>query len=369
MTSVCVQCGGAGERPCSIVVSSKERKLEVWAAKQRAAGQKLQEQIARHQAVAACRVLPTCKGQLSSAHIVWAPACDPAAATAEALLDRVLADEGCGSVASRFPGGVFVVASAEDLPLLEEASSRQPVVLACPDCEGSGLQSLDPQAGHRSEEDEAALPLIAVVGGGIGGAALALALQQRGMRVALFEKDSSFSERRQGYGLTMQQGGTALAKLGLQPEGVSSSSHFVFSPRGEVLGFFGRALMGGGEAVATMATTAGGGACLAKGRKNRQDPNRQIPRQRLRERLLAELKSGTVRWGQAYAGHEQLPAGGGVRCRFADGTVQDAAVLVGADGIGSPMRHSLGVAGDLGPESSPFSHTGLRYLGVIVVLG
>jgi len=60
---------------------------------------------------------------------------------------------------------------------------------------------------------------VAISGGGIGGSAehnwqdtcwlgcaLALALQQRGFDVLLFEKDTSFSQRRQGYGLTLQQG-------------------------------------------------------------------------------------------------------------------------------------------------------------------
>ena len=50
-----------------------------------------------------------------------------------------------------------------------------------------------------------AAPSVAVVGAGIGGAALALALQQRGVRVALFDKDAGFASRKQGYGLTMQK--------------------------------------------------------------------------------------------------------------------------------------------------------------------
>ena len=35
---------------------------------------------------------------------------------------------------------------------------------------------------------------------------------------------------------------TALTKLGLEPEGISSSSHFVFDAQGQISGFFGRAL-------------------------------------------------------------------------------------------------------------------------------
>jgi len=56
--------------------------------------------------------------------------------------------------------------------------------------------------------------MVAIVGGGIGGIALAAALQHRGVPCAVYEKDSSFEERRQGYGLTMQQGARALRSLG-----------------------------------------------------------------------------------------------------------------------------------------------------------
>ena len=59
---------------------------------------------------------------------------------------------------------------------------------------------------------------VAVVGGGIGGLALALALQQRGVLVGVFERDESFFERAQGYGLTLQQGSSAVrVLLVLQP--------------------------------------------------------------------------------------------------------------------------------------------------------
>lgn len=49
---------------------------------------------------------------------------------------------------------------------------------------------------------------IGIIGGGIGGTALALACQRlsEGALVAtIFERDSSFDARSQGYGLTMQQ--------------------------------------------------------------------------------------------------------------------------------------------------------------------
>jgi 2-polyprenyl-6-methoxyphenol hydroxylase-like FAD-dependent oxidoreductase len=57
---------------------------------------------------------------------------------------------------------------------------------------------------------------IAVVGAGISGLALSIALKQLGFRnIKIFEKDASFDSRRQGYGLTILQGKSALRELGV----------------------------------------------------------------------------------------------------------------------------------------------------------
>ena len=54
-------------------------------------------------------------------------------------------------------------------------------------------------------EPNDARPLIIIAGCGMSGIALALALQQRGMRAIIYEKDTHYDARSQGYGLTMQQ--------------------------------------------------------------------------------------------------------------------------------------------------------------------
>ena len=56
---------------------------------------------------------------------------------------------------------------------------------------------------------------VVIIGGGIAGLAAALALVRRGFQVRVLEKDPSFAHRKQGYGLTLQQGGLALNCLGL----------------------------------------------------------------------------------------------------------------------------------------------------------
>lgn len=48
--------------------------------------------------------------------------------------------------------------------------------------------------------------------------------------------------RHNRYGLTMQQGATALQQLGVQVQGLLSTSHYSFTPSGEVLGCYGRSI-------------------------------------------------------------------------------------------------------------------------------
>ena len=70
---------------------------------------------------------------------------------------------------------------------------------------------------------------------GIGGLAAALALQQKGIKCTVYERDRVFADRKQGYGLTLSNtpnGG--LAKLGILEECIrndcNSNSHWVFTP-------------------------------------------------------------------------------------------------------------------------------------------
>jgi hypothetical protein len=80
--------------------------------------------------------------------------------------------------------------------------------LPCGRCRGVGLLPAASRAGATSggadekwlvqaqvAADGVGDGVVGVVGAGVGGAALALALQQRGLRVLLFEKDTSFDAR------------------------------------------------------------------------------------------------------------------------------------------------------------------------------
>eukprot|EP00957_Ditylum_brightwellii_P070507 5357724-Ditylum_brightwellii.AAC.1 len=109
----------------------------------------------------------------------------------------------------------------QDLKILSPSQRAHHAVQTCTTCHGTGLLQRTPH------DDDDAIPAtkenkfhVSIVGGGMSGAALCLALKQRNISCTLFEKDGSVEERLQGYGLTMQQGFSALSHLGL----ISSSS-------------------------------------------------------------------------------------------------------------------------------------------------
>jgi len=130
--------------------------------------------------------------------------------------------------------------------------------------------------------------MVAIVGGGIGGLALALALQHRGVRCRVFERDNHFDERSQGYGLTMQQGTSALRSLGFSITsgdslGLHSTRHLVLTSDGRQVGEWGARKWGRDDA-----------------KKSASKSNFHISRQSLRRLLLDALRPGTVAWGHRF---------------------------------------------------------------------
>lgn len=220
-------------------------------------------------------------------------------------------------------------------------------------------------------------PLLAVVGAGIGGLALANAAQQWGARVVVFERDTDFDVRSQGYGLTMQQGGSALRALGLYgtqaersgKQCITASLHLSFASDGRVLGRYG-------HRVRQQDRKSGDGPNPHTNRKQSKASKRNflIPRQCLRQELLDSLPPRTVRWGcnfESYSHSELEPDGTGVLLHFGAGKSASgaaapapclpvrASVLVGADGIYSRVARQR-----LSAKSAA-----LEYSGVLVVLG
>jgi 2-polyprenyl-6-methoxyphenol hydroxylase-like FAD-dependent oxidoreductase len=219
----------------------------------------------------------------------------------------------------------------------------KPHLYKCPNCSGSGLK---PSASNPIADKEN-YPHIAIIGGGIGGTALAVACLHRGIPFTLYERDSSFNVRSQGYGLTLQQASKAIEGLGIfsLDEGVISTRHLVITPEGKVIAEWGmRKWMQ--SAV----------------KKVPKRTNIHIARQSLRLALLEQLGGHyAVQWGHKLIECDQFDAKVVELTFQVNGQTKTvkADLVVGADGIRSTVRKLL-----IGEDCNP-----LRYLDCMVILG
>ena len=214
---------------------------------------------------------------------------------------------------------------------------------ACVKCSGSGLLP----SPNPPKADTENYPHVAIIGGGIGGVALAVACLHRGIPFTLFERDNSFDARAQGYGLTLQQASKAIEGLGIfsLKEGVVSTRHVVHTTEGKIIGEWGMRKW--------MQTNA---------KKVPKRTNVHIARQALRFALLEQLGGeNAVQWGHQLLSWKES-ADKSIELNFqVDGTIKSAKadLVVGADGIRSSVRKLV-----IGDEITP-----LQYLGCIVILG
>lgn len=133
------------------------------------------------------------------------------------------------------------------LSILSNRLRPHHTIRPCDLCYGTGVQvnnnipsDQSPPSEAISNGDAASIH-VAIVGGGIGGCALALALCQRNISCTLYEKDISSNVRSQGYGLTIQQGFKVLQSLGLihplerqSSIGIKGAGHFVYQSDGTI---------------------------------------------------------------------------------------------------------------------------------------
>ena len=214
---------------------------------------------------------------------------------------------------------------------------------SCLNCSGSGLI----QSATNPIADIENYPNVAIIGAGIGGVALAVACLHRGIPFTIYERDTNFEERSQGYGLTLQQASKAMEGFGIfnLEEGEISTRHLVHTTDGNVIGEWGMRKWMQSDSEKTPKRT-----------------NIHIARQALRLALLQQLGGNdTIKWGHQLVRFKESEDKTIELSFQVEGTVKNAKadLLVGADGIRSAVRNLL-----IGDEITP-----LRYLGCIVILG
>ncbi len=213
----------------------------------------------------------------------------------------------------------------------------------CLSCLGSGLiPSIHPPVADKEN-----YPHLAIIGAGIGGVALAVACLHRGIPFTIYERDSDYKARAQGYGLTLQQASKAIEGFGISSleAGVISTKHIVHTCEGKVIGEWGM------RKWIPSAPTA-----------SQKRSNIHISRQSLRLALLEQLGGhNSVQWGHQLVDLKDTEGESAELSFLVNGRIKHikADLVVGADGIRSSVRRLL-----IGEEITP-----LRYLGCIVILG
>jgi len=213
----------------------------------------------------------------------------------------------------------------------------------CNSCSGSGLMKSDTSP----EIDKENYPHLAIIGLGIGGVALAVACLHRGIPFTIYERDSGFDARAQGYGLTLQQASKAIEGFGIfsLKEGVVSTRHVVHTTEGKIIGEWGMRKWLQNET-----------------NKAPKKTNVHIARQSLRLELLEQLGNhDSIKWNHQLVDFKENEDKGVDLSFEVDGELKSskADLVVGADGIRSTVRKLL-----IGEEKTP-----LQYLGCIVILG
>lgn len=213
----------------------------------------------------------------------------------------------------------------------------------CSSCSGSGVIAAD----AFPVPDKENFPHVAIIGGGIGGVALAVACLHRGIPFTIYERDNSFNERSQGYGLTLQQASKAIDGFGIShlEQGVVSTRHLVHTPDGTVVAEWGMRKWMEHSTKASPKKT-----------------NIHIARQTLRSTFIRQLGGiDKIKWGHQLIDFNENKDGQ-LELNFltnGESITEKADLIVGADGIRSAVRNIL-----IGEETSP-----LRYLDCIVILG
>jgi 2-polyprenyl-6-methoxyphenol hydroxylase-like FAD-dependent oxidoreductase len=186
---------------------------------------------------------------------------------------------------------------------------------------------------HGSERITAMSGQVLIIGAGIAGPALAIALRRAGYDAVIYEAMAAPCDE-------------AGAFLNVAPNGLKALEALGLAGAIGDLGFLNDRLIFQNDAGRTLADVAVGGVTMRRGELSRA----------LREAAMAA--GAEVHFGKRLLTVEEW--GGGVAARFSDGETMLGMALVGADGIHSRTRYSFF------PEAPKPVYAGLLNLGGIV---
>jgi 2-polyprenyl-6-methoxyphenol hydroxylase-like FAD-dependent oxidoreductase len=184
--------------------------------------------------------------------------------------------------------------------------------------------------------------LVLIIGGGLGGLALAQRLRTAGISATVFERDGGPSARTQGY------------RISINDDGLAALRALLPTPR-----FAALATLEAREVGRDFHFATGGLAPLLRFRAGSGVGALTVSRGRLRALLGEGLD---VRWNQRLSDFSEDD--GGVTAHFADGSRARGQLLIGCDGAGSDVRERMRARGGRGlPELVP---TGLVSVGAVI---
>src|SRR6266446_1421874 len=166
---------------------------------------------------------------------------------------------------------------------------------------------------------------VGIIGGGIGGLALAQGLKKAGISAALYERDRTPTDRLQGYRVHISPKGSAALH-----DCLPSDLFAVFAATCSVGNSGFRFLTEKMEELLWIE---------ARGDARAIERHRSASRITLRQVLLGGL-DGIVQFDRTFTHYEEA-ADGTIALHFADGSTAACDVLVGADGGNSHVRHQF----------------------------